>query len=332
METKGKQRVDTFDIMKFIGIILVIVGHMTGYFREFIFSFHMPLFFIIAGYFYRTRNISENFRLDVKHLVYPYLLTAVAIFSTYALCSTFKDNISLVHWFAAMCYGSGSTEHTSPILAHVPAIGAIWFLLALFWCKNIFNIIIHKLRYWYVASIIVSLLAIAIDRYLINLPWAILPGAGAVMFYATGCYIKRQGGFLKINPILASLCILVWIVSFLRYGLIGMVICSYPNFIINVIGALGGTYALFLISETLSTCRFPMRKIVIWGGQNSMTFLCIHLYDLDVPIRGVLHIPNKLGIPLVIVACFVGTYILSKIPFTRKVYNIKPHNFSSNDQ
>lgn len=63
-----------------------------------------------------------------------------------------------------------------------------------------------------------------------------------------------------------------------------------------------------------------------------MTFLCIHLYDLDVPIRGALHITNKLGIPLVMVACFVGTYILSKIPFTRKVYNIKPLNFSSNDQ
>lgn len=61
-----------------------------------------------------------------------------------------------------------------------------------------------------------------------------------------------------------------------------------------------------------------------WGGKNSLTFLCIHLYDLDVPIRGFLHIPNIVGIPLVILMCFVGTYIMSKIPFTRMVYNIKP--------
>lgn len=269
MNTKGKQRVDTFDIMKFVGIILVIVGHMTGLFREFIFSFHMPLFFILAGYFYHQRSIAESFRLDVKHLVYPYMLTAVAIFLTYSLCSTFKDDISLKHWFAAMCYGSGSTEHTSLFLAHVPAIGAIWFLLALFWCKNIFNVIVHYLKYWYVTSIVVSLIAIAVDRYLINLPWAILPGAGAVMFYATGYYIKLHAGFRKINPFLATLCILVWIVSFLKFGLIGMVICSYPNFLINVIGAFGGTYVLFLVSDVLSTCRYPMRKMMIWGGKTA---------------------------------------------------------------
>lgn len=65
------------------------------------------------------------------------------------------------------------------------------------------------------------------------------------------------------------------------------------------------------------------------GGQNSLTFLCIHLYDLDVPIRGFFHIPNIIGIPLVIAMCFVGTYILSKIPFTRMVYNIKPYPFKN---
>lgn len=237
METEGGQRIDTFDIMKFIGIIMVIVGHMTEHFREFMFSFHMPLFFIIAGYFYHKRDIAESFRLDVRHLVYPYLLTAAAVFLTYALCSTFKEGIGLKHWFIAMCYGSGATDHTSPLLAHVPAIGAIWFLLALFWCKNVFNVIAHYLKHWFVASILVSLAAIALDQYVINLPWAVLPGAGAVMFYAIGYYIRQHAGFGKINPLLATLCILAWVVSFLNFGLICMVRCYYPSFLINVVGA-----------------------------------------------------------------------------------------------
>jgi len=45
----------TFDVMKCIGIIAVIIGHLTSFGQDFIFSLHMPLFFIIAGYFYHEK-------------------------------------------------------------------------------------------------------------------------------------------------------------------------------------------------------------------------------------------------------------------------------------
>lgn len=47
-----KERNVTIDIMKGIGIILMVVGH-SGYpsfLRNFIYTFHMPLFFMISGY------------------------------------------------------------------------------------------------------------------------------------------------------------------------------------------------------------------------------------------------------------------------------------------
>lgn len=50
-----QQRNITFDIMKGIGILLVIVGHLNlipmDPYRRIIFSFHMPLFLILSGYF-----------------------------------------------------------------------------------------------------------------------------------------------------------------------------------------------------------------------------------------------------------------------------------------
>lgn len=326
MEVKHK-RLDTFDIMKFFGIIMVIVGHMTPYFENFIFSFHMPLFFIVAGYFYRTKGIKESFATDIKHLIYPYVLTALAIVLTYFACSFVKENVNMKHWLIAMVYGSGSLNHSSPLLAKVPIIGAIWFLLALFWCKNIYNVICHYSKKPFVLSFLLSCIAILLDRYVINLPFAILPGIGALMFYALGNFVKQKGGFLNMSPFLGTICVLVWIISFLTSEM-SMVRCYYQDFVINVIGAIGGTYMLFLFSDFLSTCRYPLRTTVIWGGQNSLTFLCIHLYDLDVPIRGFLHIPNVVGIPVVIVMCFVGTLIMSKIPFTRMIYNIKPFRIS----
>ncbi len=265
MEKKHK-RVDTFDIMKFFGIIMVIVGHMTHYFQGVIFSFHMPLFFIIAGYFYHAKGIKESFSKDVKHLVFPYLLTALAIVLTYAAYSFIKENVDMKYWMIAMIYGSGSVNHSSPLLAKVPAIGAIWFLLALFWCKNIYNVVCHYSKMPLLVSLCLSGVAIVLDRYVVNLPFAILPGIGAMFFYGLGNFLKQKGGILKFNPFFGVICVLVWIVSFLTSDM-SMVRCYYQDIFINVLGAIGGTYVIFLISDVLSTCRYPLHRAVIWGGK-----------------------------------------------------------------
>ena len=55
-----KARIETFDILKGIGILFVIVGHT--FMKEigpFIQSFHMPLFFIVAGYFYKKMPLKN---------------------------------------------------------------------------------------------------------------------------------------------------------------------------------------------------------------------------------------------------------------------------------
>lgn len=46
------RRIVAYDMAKGIGIILVVIGHaltMGEYARAFVYSFHMPLFFIISG-------------------------------------------------------------------------------------------------------------------------------------------------------------------------------------------------------------------------------------------------------------------------------------------
>lgn len=57
------KRDDAIDIAKAIGILLMILGHCHGIpwiLRNFIFSFHMPLFFIFSGFFYKTpQNMNE---------------------------------------------------------------------------------------------------------------------------------------------------------------------------------------------------------------------------------------------------------------------------------
>lgn len=50
-----KKRDISFDIAKGIGMFLVVMGHVHGMNRTYgvIYSFHMPLFFLISGYFFK---------------------------------------------------------------------------------------------------------------------------------------------------------------------------------------------------------------------------------------------------------------------------------------
>lgn len=136
------ERNRAFDIMKGVGILSVILGHMDvgPYWRNVIYSFHMPLFFILAGYFFRSRyTIAEEARKDTRRLCSPYVLTMGVLFlyivSIHGLL--LRDN-----------YLQGGT-FLLPLIFPTGAYGALfavplWFLLALFWTKQLYNLVQNK--------------------------------------------------------------------------------------------------------------------------------------------------------------------------------------------
>ena len=120
----------TIDIAKAIGILLMIIGHCQGlpyYFRNFIFSFHMPLFFIFSGYFYKPQRTKDLFISGFSHLVRPYIITSlVAIL----LCITAKRYDSAGDKIIGMIMSNGGQAYER-FGSKLPLIGPIWFLLAL---------------------------------------------------------------------------------------------------------------------------------------------------------------------------------------------------------
>lgn len=75
------KRENWLDVAKGIGIILVIIGH-SGAPRaivKFIYGFHMPLFFIIAGYLYdaekwKSRGIKSLIHKRFNNYILPYFV------------------------------------------------------------------------------------------------------------------------------------------------------------------------------------------------------------------------------------------------------------------
>lgn len=67
-----KQRLEYIDIVKGIGILLVVLGHVTTNKEvyHFIYAFHMPLFFIISGMFLHDKP--QFIRKQAESLLLPY--------------------------------------------------------------------------------------------------------------------------------------------------------------------------------------------------------------------------------------------------------------------
>lgn len=143
------QRELKYDIAKGIAIILVIVGHghcISPLTLSFIYSFHMPLFFIIAGVFYHGRGIKESVRMDFRRLMIPYFVFAALAAMKFSVSKGILqgDIQAVIDCITAMCWMS-ATGHHSLLFSDIPTVGIIWFLPTLFVCKNLYNILLRRM-------------------------------------------------------------------------------------------------------------------------------------------------------------------------------------------
>lgn len=70
---KIRQRIIWIDYAKAIGITLVVFAHMPSVFANYIFLFHMPLFFMLSGYLYKPIGLKSELKRSLQCLIIPYI-------------------------------------------------------------------------------------------------------------------------------------------------------------------------------------------------------------------------------------------------------------------
>lgn len=137
-------RNSTIDVMKGIGIICVVIGHSSftaDSIVKFIYSWHMPLFFILSGYFYKECEISDRFRKDLRILMWPYIFAVISI-AIVALVEKSLFNIDhLNHIVWGGLFGTPRALYNPDTFFGQGYIGALWFVPAIFMCRVIYNIL-----------------------------------------------------------------------------------------------------------------------------------------------------------------------------------------------
>lgn len=319
------QRNISFDIMKGIGMLAVIIGHINDIpympWRHLCFSFHMPLFFLLGGYFYKINpDIKSDISKSFKRLIIPYL-AAASIMVVYSIFISISkcDLWEVPKEIAAAAFGSGGYHH-SFLLAKVRPIGAIWFLLALFWCRTFFNIINVRHNHPFLTAGIVAIIATLIDYYIINLPFAILPGLSAMMFYALGYYFK-----IKETPIWIKFALIISYPFSFFFCKIYMVQCAYQLYPLAIAGACGGTLLVYLLSDLIRKKTLYISKSLSWIGRLSLVILCWHMLETLCHVYIHVGLPKNLWlqIPIRILFPIILTYYSTKFEVTRKIFQIK---------
>lgn len=123
-------------MMKGIAIILVIVGHWSvpEIVGRFIYAWHMPLFFMLSGFFFKVISFSKSFKKCVRSIVVPYMLSCAVII----ILSLIDDTVNSKSIIWGALTGCPRALFESNVFFAKGYIHALWFLPALFICRIIY--------------------------------------------------------------------------------------------------------------------------------------------------------------------------------------------------
>ena len=154
---------------------------------RFVFTFHVPLFFLLSGYFLSTKvSFLPFMKQKARQLLVPYYVTGVVLLIVATVVNHFVwPEIDALNnaksMLGALLYGSG-TPHSEPFA--IRQIGLLWFLWALFFSTG-FTRLALKTK---CPLLTVCLIAAAgwASAKVTWLPFSIQPGAMASFFMYLG--------------------------------------------------------------------------------------------------------------------------------------------------
>jgi len=327
-----KDRNPVFDVMKGIGIILMLVGHIPPGEKAYciIYSFHMPLFFLVAGTFAKVGSDSKGAVVkDLKRLVLPVLVTMAFIIALSPLYYFIDGNFNNVVVQVLSLLWLGDAVRTEWGLV---TIDSMWFLMALFWARCLFRVVarccekIQKLRdeIILVVCVALSFAAILMHPVLPPIPLGLLKGLSAIQFYAIGWYLKHH----KLPGWVYAVFVTCWLMA-LRFGGIDMVRYYYGCYPLDVLGAVGATTLVYLLSKAICDYLAKPGKVLQWFGINSLLILCVNTLDrktcfvraiknvLSIDLTGIYSVMFHYVIEMVLV------FVVLLLPLLKAVYGAK---------
>ena len=270
-----KERIKWIDMAKGYGIILVLIGHCDmPYLTDYIYAFHIPLFFFLSGYVFTTKcDFPAYFLNKLRRMVIPYFCLSIPMI----FFELFFENNGVINidGIQSEIYKFFLQErHTT-----------MWYLSSLILLVFIMYPL-TKLKSCYLVVIIIisSLCGLLLWRNDIwALPWNFDAALVVLPFFSAGYFVRKRYesslSIMQSNKRTAFAVLLVFTLLTIftadyNLKLSGNkidIFCS--NFRIewlSYIAAFAGIISCFLLSMIYSN------NIIRYIGQNSLIFFAWH--------------------------------------------------------
>ena len=272
------------DVLKGIGILFMLSAHsLGGYVHSFAYSFHMPLFFIVSGYFYRSKGlkccISDGFnRLLAPSLYTCLLMLVISIVEDFCGLEGVKSPSQVMDM---LVYANGSSANYTKIWGNFACIGSLWFLGCLFWAKIIYEILHYLADFRHIALLcfFLSVIAVIIGQYMV-LPYSFLQGITVLPFLCIGeCIKKVDTKQLKTEYFVFFFLLVVgWLFSTF-YDVLNIAAFKWKWFVIpNILFASAGVGVMYYLSRFIAKKPF-VSKILAFIGEYSILFVCFPVIE-----------------------------------------------------
>lgn len=308
---RPRMRTESIDVLKALAIYFVVLGHAPlcpHGLKQFIYSFHMPVFFAVYGMTYSSLRhkdsgfLTKNFLVKkVQRLLMPAFIWALGYsFINNAILGSF--NLKSILY---ILYGSQASFR----MAH--SLSSIWFLPVMFLSVVLVEYIMKKLylvserNYLHNIVIVVVICILFIFSKMPppvrnGYPWSIniVPMATACIFIG---YLLKKVSYLwqrncTWNILIAVLSILLtYILCRLNLKCISrhnvdMASGTYGNCILYALNVLVGTIMMMSTSHAISH-YFHNKKILSFIGMNTLPIFLLH----KPLIRGLCRVSNYYG-------------------------------------
>lgn len=271
------ERRNDIDFAKGIGIVLMMLGHSYSSGNgeiviQWLYSFHMPLFFIVSGMIKRSKN-----EKPLKNLVkerFIALLVPYYVWGSLAACFLTLIGKRSLHFFLE-CLKSIFTFSGLSAMWFLPCLFLaeifFWFILRLHARSKLYGMILFAMFFF--AGSFVS----ATDPLFIVL----LRSATGTTFLYLG-YLLAEIYNKKGNPFVLLIMVVFDLILISINGAISIAARMYGNIGLFYISALLGTWLTIQIYHYLKGffCS-PISSLFIWIGRNSLIVVCTSLYAIE---------------------------------------------------
>ena len=280
-----KKRDDSIDIAKALGIILVVLGHTEFVYSNFLYQFHMPLFFFLSGFVFNESKTKPFGRFALKKIKGLYL--PFVVFELIFLCFhnlfvsigfySVESGKELIYYgindymkkgFQILTMGGGEQ-----------LCGPVWFLISSLEIVIVFALLFKLVNFLKINDIYKEsmILLICIGLFFVgcytHLPRMLSQSMIGILFFCVGYLYKKHKNRIKLHWYFAVISLAVIIVT----GIFNKVDISKLEITYTwmlLISGIAGSYLILWLSGLI--VRVKHIGFLKYCGKNTIYILALH--------------------------------------------------------